>query len=823
MSPKTCAVITTAWGLDVKTEQRIVSTHLLSGLVALALAAFSVGSSGSDRGMSESAHEDVAFGGAGVKGPMSGATVRFYQIDTNQPLMYDANRPVGFTMTRVDGTFKRIRLDRSAKPPFVIVVDGSAAIDIHTGRTPVIPELITVVTAEDFAAARPVYATPLTTLAIMTTRETLPRGVSIDAAMAAINTAAAQTRNIFGFGLISGTNILRDPVVLNDSTTTPEAQHAVAKHRAAVEAASAVIFAMAQRGVSNATLVSETAAETIMTTLARDVARDGVADGRDGTTTLSDVDTTLLASNPATLMVPDTNITIANIGDILQAEATLQQVNIEVFADSLVITDGTTTTSDPTSTSTTSTSSTTSTTLFVTTTTTTTASTTTTTAPTTTTTTTASSTTTTSTAPSTTTTTVANALGATYYVDRNNALANDANTGTTTQPFLTISRAAQVARAGDTVIVMSGVYPESVNIANSGTVTQPITFTANGDVVVDSPTTDSWSGVFNVVGKTDIVISGFTVKNAYYGIKIDKDRAGIPSERITVKNNYATLSKSSGIRVAFSRNVTVDANVVEKTNWGGVHEMISIIDTDGFLVKNNEVFNGTFVMNDVVMEGKEGIDAKDGSRNGRIINNKVHDLTRLGIYLDAWDALTHTIEVSGNIVYNCKQGIALSSESGGLLQNVLVSNNITYNNRAYGIIVPIWVANGPRENIRIANNTVYGNASGGINIGTTNAYLIEIQNNIVANNGGAALNAANVGVITISSNNLVVGRNVGNILFGTITGEPRFVDAAAGNFQLNAGSAAIDQGISHTEVRQDIVGTPRPLGGAHDIGAYESR
>lgn len=414
------------------------------------------------------------------------------------------------------------------------------------------------------------------------------------------------------------------------------------------------------------------------------------------------------------------------------------------------------------------------------------------------------------------------AHAATYHVDRNHALANDANPGTASQPFRTISRAAQVARPGDNVTVQAGQYAESVDIVNSGTATQPIAFFANGSVVVSPPTTGGARASFNILGKSDIVISGFTVKNGNYGIRVDEDRAGTPSARVTVKNNYATLTKSSGIFVSDSRDIVVDSNVVEKTNYGGRHEMISIIRTNGFLVKNNEVFNGHFVVNGVVMKGKEGIDAKTGSSNGRIVNNKVHDLDELGIYADAWDLLTQNIEITGNVVYNCRQGVALSSETGGLLKNILVANNVLYNNLFAGINVSPWGYDGPRENIRIVNNTVYGNGENGVRIGTRNIYGVEIYNNLVANNNGPALNAVNVGLISSSYNNLVSGRNLGNILSGTFDGDPRFVGASTGNFRLGSGSAAVNKGRTVAEVPADIVGTLRPMGGAYDVGAYES-
>ncbi|MBV8894512.1 MAG: DUF1565 domain-containing protein, partial [Acidobacteria bacterium] len=52
---------------------------------------------------------------------------------------------------------------------------------------------------------------------------------------------------------------------------------------------------------------------------------------------------------------------------------------------------------------------------------------------------------------------IANAT--TYYVSNSG---RDTNPGTIASPFLTISHAAAVAAAGDTVVVENGNYPEQV-------------------------------------------------------------------------------------------------------------------------------------------------------------------------------------------------------------------------------------------------------------------------------------------------------------------------------------------------------------------------
>ena len=55
----------------------------------------------------------------------------------------------------------------------------------------------------------------------------------------------------------------------------------------------------------------------------------------------------------------------------------------------------------------------------------------------------------------------------------------------------------------------------------------------------------------------------------------------------------------------------------------------------------------------------------------------------------------------------------------------------------------------------------------------------------------------------------------------SLTGDPRFVGADAGDYQLGSGSAAIDAGTD-VGVTHDLVQTVRPQGAKMDIGAYEA-
>ena len=55
-----------------------------------------------------------------------------------------------------------------------------------------------------------------------------------------------------------------------------------------------------------------------------------------------------------------------------------------------------------------------------------------------------------------------------YYVDQKATNANDNGPGTESEPFLTLSRAAEVLMPGEKVIVKAGVYRECVRPARGG-------------------------------------------------------------------------------------------------------------------------------------------------------------------------------------------------------------------------------------------------------------------------------------------------------------------------------------------------------------------
>jgi parallel beta-helix repeat protein len=82
-------------------------------------------------------------------------------------------------------------------------------------------------------------------------------------------------------------------------------------------------------------------------------------------------------------------------------------------------------------------------------------------------------------------------LSTTWYVSQSGS---NTNAGTAAAPFRTIQEAANVAGPGDTVLIHSGTYRETVTPARSGTAAAPITYKPYGDGTVTVSGTNVVSG-----------------------------------------------------------------------------------------------------------------------------------------------------------------------------------------------------------------------------------------------------------------------------------------------------------------------------------------
>jgi parallel beta-helix repeat protein len=427
-----------------------------------------------------------------------------------------------------------------------------------------------------------------------------------------------------------------------------------------------------------------------------------------------------------------------------------------------------------------------------------------------------------------------------YVVDDTSASCSDTGQGSASQPFCTIAAAAQHAHAGDAVLVNAGAYVgTSVNPANSGTAGSPITFIANPGVTVSGGTK-----AFALSGRNYVVISGFTITGtSSAGISISN------GANDTVSQNAITDTGSYGISVTGGSNDTVSGN---SESFAG--QPVSQ-PAAGIYLSN---LAGGLVQGNVTHDNSAHGIYLTGSTTGVLVtgNSSYHNAYQYERNANGIDDIAPANMIVGNVTY-ANEDTGINIYTGG--NNALVADNVTYGNGDHGID-DYNVTGG-----RIINNTVYGNCTDGINVeGTSGNYAI--QNNISMNNAtGAVINptpiaqtngkpdytnlcnrrVGNIGVYdsapatTTADYNLVWQNGAGaeytwagttystQQALNSATGQeqhgffanPKFANAGAANFQLTAGSPAIDAADTAASGHQatDILGVS-PF---DDLGAYE--
>lgn len=411
---------------------------------------------------------------------------------------------------------------------------------------------------------------------------------------------------------------------------------------------------------------------------------------------------------------------------------------------------------------------------------------------------------------------------------------NDSNPGTQATPWRTIGKAAATLVAGDRVYIRAGTYREQVSPVNSGTSeSKRITYASYpGETAIldgQGVGVPEYVGLFHMEGKRYITVSGLKVQRSrYYGINADN------SSYITIQNNRVYDTVSCGIGIWTCKNVIVEGNDVSKACKGGQQEAISVSQTRTFEVRNNHVHHTT---------DKEGICLKDGSSYGKVYGNNVENTSDVGIYVDAWERHTHHIDIYGNIIRDVREsdstGISLASEMGGLLESIRVYNNLIYRNPFVGIEVSDYgaAAARPMRKIEIVNNTLWGNGTvwgGGITCQNP-----DIQSGVIIRNNICSENTAfQIAVAPSLYNKAVkVDHNLIDRFMGEegevrgssyVEADPLLRNPAKGDFHLDAGSPAIDRGVSSKAPKTDYEGNVRPQDGdgdgkvGFDLGAFEA-
>ncbi|PWB53642.1 MAG: hypothetical protein C3F06_05875 [Candidatus Methanoperedenaceae archaeon] len=445
-------------------------------------------------------------------------------------------------------------------------------------------------------------------------------------------------------------------------------------------------------------------------------------------------------------------------------------------------------------------------------------------------------------------------IGTTYYVAKNGS---DSNPGTKTLPWLTITKAANTAIAGDIVYVANGTYHEKVVVSNSGSSGNYISFISTNKwgaiidglgVTISVDGNGFGDGLFNIKGKSYIKIKNFKIINSTsVGIFALESGSTYP-DHLWFEENYIYNTSSSAIIIRTGTNHVVLNNVAAQNAHGviGTGKSQEIISLQG--IENNpdsiivdfNISGNNISQGDNPVDGGEGIDCKIGCKNGTIHDNNVDGVVSTGIYLDGYGLTTSNVSIYNNRVNGTNRrwghGIGIGAEKGGNATDINIYNNVVTNNNYNGIDIPASNEGIIIKNISVCYNTVVNNGiEPGTNFGGIGIKLwfynpiisnITVCNNIVSQNQDFSIVVDSIGTSNINiTNNLIYGfksfsyqtwnETLGN---NSIQLDPQFVSQT--NFSLKSISPAVNNGTSFFAPSFNILNDARQYVTGYDIGAY---
>jgi hypothetical protein len=430
--------------------------------------------------------------------------------------------------------------------------------------------------------------------------------------------------------------------------------------------------------------------------------------------------------------------------------------------------------------------------------------------------------------------------------------------------------------AGDTLLIKNGTYVEEVDIRRSGTANAPITVQAypghkpiidgeagvnglntglpEGDIAKTNPNNGAgykYTGLFDITG-SHIVVDGLEITRSMGRAMRIYSLPGQNISHVTLRNCHVHDNRAANVLfygrkegTNFSvRNVAVDGcDLSGSGNFYQGKRSPSVADWPGNLsfrsVENIVVRNSVIHENwgeAVLLDSNEG-----GSRVATIEDNIFYD-NKGSVYLHA----VSDVILQRNFVYRSStdrarsnpfgptEGIVVSSSESPQYEqfpseNIKILNNIVVGSGA-GITMRGTAEKLPIRNVLIAHNTVVNASSAGILGAAVNKENIVFRNNLVVSYEGKSLvyDGGQTQNGWTYSNNLWSSRPsalngpddvIGDPMLRNPSGFPAAGEGDPVNYQLLAGSPAINAGYNLIEPKDDFFGNKRSA--APDIGAHE--
>ncbi len=386
-------------------------------------------------------------------------------------------------------------------------------------------------------------------------------------------------------------------------------------------------------------------------------------------------------------------------------------------------------------------------------------------------------------------------------------------------PWATVGRAAwgsadmaapnpaEAAQAGDEVIVSAGTYATTqatderylpiYNPVNDGQPGMPITFRADGLVVLESPTAGEGEPVIGTYMRSHIVWDGFFIDEANVNTAPDTGPVVVwASDNVVIQNLEVAgiaadwVDNHNAIRIEAASQVTIRSNRLHGvTIQAGPHQnnsAIMLYGSSDVVIENNEIYDsggGVFVKGSA--GGMENV-------NVTLRYNFIHSTPAIGIGF-------------------------LSTHGGLAHQNVIVSSGSAFKLTGF--------PNTPHD-IDIVNNTIVGAGYGALfhNNDVTEYANVRFHNNVVASSltSAQAQDSGALGDVDYQHNcywqNTYVAQVGGADLDlatwqashgqddeapASIQADPAFVDAASGDYHLGAASPCRTVGLDSLDLDGD--------------------
>jgi hypothetical protein len=327
---------------------------------------------------------------------------------------------------------------------------------------------------------------------------------------------------------------------------------------------------------------------------------------------------------------------------------------------------------------------------------------------------------------------------------------NDSNSGSQNSPFATIVAASNAAQPGTTIYVAPGTYAGGFETTASGTASAPITYVSE-------------------VPHGAVIVGGGSANNS--------NQAGWEN-----KGDYVKI-----------QGFEIDGSGSQATSWAfGLYSGASHVT-----FQDNKVHD--------IMTDSSAYANLTGSGNGGA-----------GIMMDSYYGGSDG-NVTGNLVYNIGPAGMTSSLVHGIYQTEsgMVSNNVVHN--VVGDGLTSWHN---AQDISFINNTVDRAGGSGILVGSNGSGTgggFTVENNIVSNSSNGIYEEGTTGSNNTYSNNQlsnISGTQLhlqnGLTAQDTRFDDPGYVDAAAGNYQLQSNSPAMGAGASASTPTSTQPATPAP-------------